>query len=222
MNIVDVGAGKYKEYEKWLSNFPSLKIHAIEPHPDNFERLVKMRSTLQPQSLNRLHLHKVAISNTPSKQLPFFINNDKSSGSLLPLVEKNVRRWINPVGRRFLKTINTINVEVISLSKFIESNRISTIELLNVDVQGSSLDVLESMSMKSYHTTKQILVKAHSPGCVELYESQCDGYDVTRCLKKRYFTLLRAHDYSFGQEQIMNFINEPMKNRGAKLNGFAE
>jgi FkbM family methyltransferase len=220
MNIVDVGAGKYKKYEKWLSKFPALKVYAIEPHPENFKKLEKLKNDLLPNSSKRLILFQCAISDTSGRS-QFHVNNDSSSGSLLELDQESVKRWRYPIGRRFLKTIKKIYVDVVTLSSIFEKHKINSVELLNIDTQGDSLSVLNSLSAKQFFCIKQILVKAHSPGCT-LYKNQCESYDVVRFLKRRYFQLFKTLDYSHCQEQLLNFINEPMKNRGAPLNRFVE
>lgn len=221
MNIVDVGAGKYTRYGKWLSNFKNLKIYAFEPHPGNFKKLEQLQINLPDNCSSRLFISSKAVSNKNGKA-PFYISNDTSSSSLLPFILENVRKWKYPIGRRFFKTIKTIEVETVKLTDVFNQYNIKAVELLNVDTQGNSLDVLSTLNFKQFISMKQILVKLHSPGCVELYKNQCESYDIVRLLKRRYFQLFNTTDYSHSQEQILNFINEPMKNRGAPLHGFVE
>jgi FkbM family methyltransferase len=221
MNLIDIGAGKYNKYSDWLVKHPLLKIYAFEPHPENFEKLKSIKDTLDQQSQKRLFLFDIAISSV-NGEIPFYINNDRSSSSVHPMIQENVKRWKYPIGRTYFKPIKTINVKSMTLQTALENNRIHHIEMLNIDTQGDSLQILESLDFKHYSMIKQILVKAHSPGCVKLFEKQCDSYDVITYLKRRYFQLFKTMNYSNCQEQLLNFLNEPMKNRGAKLHGFTD
>lgn len=221
MNIVDIGAGRYNKYSDWLTKHSSLKIYVFEPHPEHFSKLEELRSSFDTESQNRLLLFNIAISKK-NGSIPFYINNDPSSSSVYPLVEENVKRWHYPIGRRYFKPLKTINVTSMTLQNAFEKNKINNVEMLNIDTQGDSLAILESLDFKRFSTIKQIIVKAHNPTCIELYKNQCNSYDVIRLLKRRYFQLFKSTSYSNGQEEILNFLNEPMKNRGAKLLGFTD
>ena len=153
MNIVDIGSGKYKEYTKWLSIFPSLKIYAIEPLPENFKKLQQLKQQLLENSSKRLFLIECAISDV-NGIFPFNVNNDQSSGSLLKLSPSGVKKWRYPIGRRYLKTLKTINVKTMTLTSFLEKYKISSIELLNIDTQGDSLAILNSLNAKYFFQHK--------------------------------------------------------------------
>lgn len=221
MNIVDIGAGKYIKYRQWLSRFKKLKIYAFEPHPENFKKLEKIKNELPNDCSKRLFIFKKAISNKKGT-FPFYITNDQSCSSLLPLVHENIRKWKYPAGRKLFKTVKTIQTETIKLTDILDEYNIHSIELLNVDTQGNSLDILSTLTFKQFSTIKEILVKVHSPGCIELYKGQCESYDVSRLLKRRYFQIFKSTNYSHGQEQILNFVNEPMKNRKTPYHGFSK
>jgi len=221
MNIIDIGAGKYNKYSDWLSKHTSLKIYSFEPHPDNFKKLQSLKSTFDLKSQNRLYIFDIAISDI-NGEIPFYVNNDKSSSSVLPLVVDNVKKWKYPIGRTYFKPVKTITVKSLTLDSVLEKYKINHIEFLNIDTQGDSLQILKSLDFKYYSMIKQILVKAHTPDCIELYKNQCNSYDVTQLLKRRYFQLYKAVNYSSSQEQLLIFLNEPMKNRGAKLHGFTD
>lgn len=222
MNIVDIGAGKYKKYASWLTHFPTLKIVSVEPHPDNFSILKHLKNTLSESSQKRLILLNVAITDEQNTTVKFYVNNDKSSGSTLPLVIQNIKKWKYPVGRRFLKTIDTIYVKSMTLEAIFKKYKINVVELLNIDTQGNALNILETLDFNSYGSIKEVVVKSHTPGCVELYKGQCNSYDVSNFLKKRYFEMFNCESYSQGQEQILTFHNEPMKNRRMILHNFSE
>ena len=216
MNIIDIGAGKYKKYELWLSAYPRLRIYAFEPHPGNFVKLMKMKGAMNDSSSGRLLLFNKAISGKKGKR-PFYVCRDANSSSLLPFVRKNIYKWNYPMGHREFKTIKTIECEVLTLREVLECHNIRQIELLNVDTQGDSLDVLSTLTSLQCGWIKRILVKVHVEIGFDVYKGQCYSYDVARFLKRRYFQLFDRMSYSRGQEEILEFINEPMKNRKSMM-----
>lgn len=219
MNIIDIGAGKYKKYGFWLSQFSNLKIFAFEPHPDNFEKIKNIKKKLNDSASKRLLLFNKAVSLQNGKQT-FYLNNDHNSSSLLPFVRENVRKWHYPMGKRIFKTVKTINVETIKLTDVLNKLNLRSIELLNIDTQGDSLDVLQTMNFAQFSGVKKIVVKVHTDIGFDIYHGQCDSYDVVKLLKRRYFQLFDSKDYSKNQEQILTFLNEPMINRKTPLTNF--
>lgn len=216
MIIVDIGAGKYKKYKNWLTIYPDLRIYAFEPHIQNYKKISKMRETLSATSAKRLFLINSAVSNDESTR-PFYVCRDGNSSSLLPFEKKNVHKWKYPVGHRVFKTIKTIQCKTTTLENIFNRYNIKCVELLNIDTQGNSLEILSTLKSGQYNSIKKIMVKAHTEIGFNIYINQCYSYDVAKFLKRRFFQLFNKTAYSRGQEEILEFINQPMKNRKANF-----
>lgn len=224
MNIIDVGSCKYAYYSTWLSKYLILKIYVFEPHPENYQKLLTLRDTLSDHAKSRLFIwNKAVVADVSSdggdrgkKVRPFYLNNDANSSSLLQLHERNVFKWKYPIGRRYFKTLRTIDVDCVTLSDVFINNNIKSCELLIVDTQGDALDVLNSLTYTQHNAIKRVYVKAQICD-FDLYKGQSNVDDINRLLRRRYFQLYRCDNYSKGQEQYMYYLNSVMKNRGVTL-----
>jgi FkbM family methyltransferase len=211
--IVDVGGGKSKYYKTWLERYPLLKIYCFEPHPDKYNKLCTLKENFNANCQRRIKIINKAVSNTRDEKIKFHINNDPSSSSLFPFNKKNIYKWKYPLGKRAFKTIKTIDVECTTLNDFFTKENIKVCELLIIDTQGDSLNVLKSLSYENCNRIKRILVKVHI--CeFEIYEGQSAHEHVNTFLRRRYFQLNNSTSFSRGQEQIMYYLHSIKKNRG--------
>ena len=137
MNIIDVGAGMTKYYQQWLSQYPTLRIFAIEPHYELFAKLEQFKKTLLLSNQNQIILLNCVITSSKETELPFYINNDPNSSSTLKLNNNNVSKWKHPIGRKRLCTTNVVNITNTTINDLIENHNIYYIDLLNINVQGN-------------------------------------------------------------------------------------
>jgi FkbM family methyltransferase len=213
--IIDIGGSKNKYYEIWLKKYSLIKIYCYEPHPTTYKNLLLLKDSLNIGCSSRLFIINKAVSDSEGIKR-FNLNNDASSSSLLSFDTSNILKWKYPIGRRAFKTIDTIDVECITLSQIFKENKINMCELLIIDTQGDAFNVLKTLTYDESNKIKSIIVKVQTCD-FNIYEDQCAPYDVAKYLKKKYFEIQRCKDVSRCQEQLMYFINSMIKNRKVPL-----
>ena len=210
--VLDVGAGMWKSYNKYINIHKPYEIIAFEPHPELNKKLFDLKNKIVGTDISeKIIIHEYAVSDVNSNKLSkFYLLNDPVASSLCPLNKNCVRRWKYPLRRPLFRIIDTINVKTITLSDFAKNHkRIKKfgIELLNIDIQGNCCKVLDGISLELYRKIKRIIIK-----CIdtpfELYIGQSDIVDVIDKLRMNDFALIRGVGYSRGQEKIMEFVNK--------------
>ncbi len=205
--IIDVGAGKYTNYHRWLTENDKTVIYSFEPNIVLYNKLIQLRSGMLEGCSSRLHIYNMAVVNTNDTKVQYHISNDIGSSSTLPFVKENVLRWKYPIGKRQFETIDTISVDCISLERFFEDKKLLFVELLNIDTQGNGYDILDSLSHRRYSSIKSVQVKVHTID-YELYPGQSKYEDVVRYLKSRYYKLSSVQSVSRDQESVLTFQSE--------------
>lgn len=135
---IDIGANE-GDCINYARHEPNTLVIAFEPVPKLCQ---KMRSLTT--HLKNFHLVESAVSNFNGNSIlnisPESQYGDYSCSSLLQFSDKSKTDW---PGREDFKVIDTINVNVIRLDKFISENNITKIDFLKIDTQGHDLKVLE-------------------------------------------------------------------------------
>lgn len=131
--IVDVGASVGKITEYLLKLFPEARVHAFEPHPYSFEKLVRRVGDYR----ERVALHEVALGNGEIIE-DLHCGPFRDASSLFPISEK-WRTNYSLVGDGF---DNTVEVEIDTLWRYAEVVGLDHIDLLKLDAQGSELNIL--------------------------------------------------------------------------------
>lgn len=129
--IFDVGGHYGETSAKYREFFPSATIHAFEPTPASFDIMQRRFAG------DRLHhAHRLALSDQTGKAV-FTVNQTDSTNSLLATQEGVHEEW-----RALVQTERTVEVETRTLDEFCESQGISAIDILKLDVQGAEDRVL--------------------------------------------------------------------------------
>lgn len=131
--VFDVGAHEGFITARYRELFPQSKIFAFEPYLESFEGLKKNFATDPLVSL-----HNVAISSDVGKY-KLNINSSVLTNSLLETDIKGSSNWKEGL----LETIETTEVDVITIDKFCLDNQINSIDLLKLDIQGNELSALK-------------------------------------------------------------------------------
>jgi FkbM family methyltransferase len=220
--VVDVGAGGASMYREWITRFPRLQMHAIQPHPKAYEDLMKIKQKLdtEPATAGRLHVHRFVVSDRDTDAIPFHLANDVSSSSTLPFTS-NVRKWRYPMGRRLLRTERIVEIPAKRLDTFFKQQSIGPIDLLNIDTQGDAKPILDGMSQRDWDRVRELNVKVHSIEW-ELYAGQSVNYEVTDKCRRHYLLLKDCRHVSRGQEDVLSFRNELAEGRGVQFRGWAK
>lgn len=221
--VVDIGAGMYKTFERKLNSNNNLIIIAFEPHPELYQKLINAKEKYDETIKERLLIYNCAISDKKTKHKDnFYILNDPVASSLSRLNGNGAAKWKYPFGRKRFAISKIIKVDVLSLKQFFKTQtslkiKRATIDLLNVNMQGDCLKILNGIDTNLYNKIKRIIIK-----CIdtpfELYNNQPDIVDIIDKLRIHNFTLLRGAEYSRGQEQILEFINTRFRPSQADLN----
>ena len=194
--IIDVGAGAFNEYAEWIRTRPGLEIHAIEPHPELAEAL-KART----KSLN-VSVYQLMIGGNGV----LHVANPPSCSSTLPFRMENVRRWKYPPGttKTFCNHGVINDIPSVSISQFIEQTipKFKQIDLLNIDVQGNTMDVLRTIDC--WDRIEKIIVKVHIIDW-ELYQGQSKSTDVIDLLTAAGYHIVSENIISRGQEKRIIF-----------------
>ena len=157
-------------------NDPQATVFAFEPNPDLIEE-IKTKMILP----SNYHLIQKAVSNFNGKST-FNICSNPTCSSL--------QDWGN--GPTF-GDMKKIEVEVVTLSDFIKEHGILEIEIIQIDAQGSDLQVLEGIGDK-ISIVKRGSCESLAPHVTEwrLYESQPLYHEIEN--------FLNAHSFSCSWE----------------------
>jgi len=128
----DVGANVGDYSTLLLSSFPDAIIHAFEPHPKNYSYLQKIVSS------NNLKSHNIALGKATGK-LTLYDRADYDGSSHASLYEA-------VISEIHKQAIVTFTVAVETLDNFAEREKITYIDFLKVDTEGSELAVLQGAS----------------------------------------------------------------------------
>ena len=128
--VFDVGAnnGIFAYFIK--RRYPNSKVYCFEPSPDLIRCI-----ELNVSSFNNVHIIQKAICEVSNRKIDFYINplsqqtNSILIDSVTPFCQEN--------------KLNKINVEADTLDSFCLSNRIKSIDVLKVDIQGSENSLLK-------------------------------------------------------------------------------
>jgi FkbM family methyltransferase len=184
--VLDVGAYHGDFIAEILKCNATLSIHAFEPFKESFdfinERFAKN---------TRLKLNHVAISDIKGMAI-LNINAFKETNSLLE--SENVDKNINLL----TKQQSTEKVEVITLDEYCNKNEIDYIDLIKIDTQGNSFNVLKGLDRML--TEKKINYLYVEAEFTEIYKNEKLFSEIE--------LLMRSYNYSIVKIYNLNYINK--------------
>ena len=131
ISILDVGANKGQTAKKYRALFPAAEIYCFEAFPDSI-------AALQAQFREDSKIHVVPKAVAREKGVAtFYVNEFDATNSLLPRPASDRRYYPKTAGPK-----ETIQVEMISLDEFLQANKVSTVDILKMDIQGGELNAL--------------------------------------------------------------------------------
>ena len=125
--IVDGGAAKGTETARLAELFPNASVYAFEPHPRAFSRL-----QTQFKEGGRIRLFPVAISDSVGNTTLHLSAKPTQTSLLKPIDPK-------------MMNVGSVDVEVTTLARMIESKAVEKPQLLKLDLQGAELGALRGM-----------------------------------------------------------------------------
>lgn len=183
--IIEVGVNRGTDTRKLRKKYPKIKLFGFEPVPVMREKVQSMF-----KGDRNVEILPNAVSNV-NKVMPFHITIDvegiaakHGSSSLYEFRDNLEEDWNRPD----FKTGETIDVECITLEKFIEERGITSIEFLHCDAQGSDIHVLEGLGVHKnkvkagvVEATKNIALYKDSPNTQSKVVSWLkeNGFEIT-------------------------------------------
>lgn len=192
--IFDVGANDGSSF-KHLQN-EDVKIYAFEPTPFLLERC------LYPMTSEKFVVIGKAVSDfNGTAKFNIAGQHDWGCSSLNHFNDGLDKTW---AGRTDFVVTEEIEVQVITLKKFIEENNIELIDWLHIDTQGSDLSVLKGLGDKiSIVMGGQVEAPANDE--VKLYKEQPSKEDTIEFLLSNGFTLTRIEENGCSNEYNIYF-----------------
>jgi len=204
--IINVGAGDGNQCTKWLRIDKQLRVYAIDPEPKKFKSLRAAANSVHFRQ--RFFAYSMAIFSF-NGMATFYHCNDPSSGSLLPFVKANVKKWKYPSGRRYFNTIEKSQVKTQRLDTFFAERKLNVVDMIKIEVQGYGLQVIKSIGRK-IRGVKEVIVKVHTVN-FDVYKDQSKKRDIITYMKSKGFDLYSTTPYSRNQEEFLRFRNQLFK-----------
>ena len=129
--IFDIGANRGDTVRHYRSLFPNAAIYAFEPFPGTFDIMVN-----NIKGLNKIYPFQKAMGEKNGKSV-MYVNNSEDTNSLLPshITGLSSDKQVANKGQ--------IEVEVCTIDQFCTDNKISQIDILKLDIQGSELAAMK-------------------------------------------------------------------------------
>ncbi len=169
--VIDVGANGGQFVLFALERFPQATVHAIEPHPGAFARLLGAVGT-DP----RVRLYPTAVGRE-STETTLFLSQEDDSSSLLPVGEIYLATWPETF------TVGLQPVQVERLDVVVQCETLVPPAMLKIDVQGTELQVLEG-AVGLFEYIDEVFVEC---SFLELYRTQALADEV--------IVFMRSHGY---------------------------
>lgn len=205
LTIFDIGACEGEDSVRYARLFPNARVHAFEPIPKNFQ-LVKDNVKKYKLS-DRIKINEIALSDKdgeaeihvssgrPKDKDEDWDYGNKSSSLLKPNKALEVTPW--------LKFKEKLKIETQTLDSYCNKNKIGSIDLIHMDVQGAELMVL-SGARKYLQSISAIWLEVEA---VELYKDQPLREDVESFMEKNGFTkLIDTVDTVAGDQLYVNEV----------------
>jgi FkbM family methyltransferase len=182
--LLDVGAnrGQFSLLVKCL--YPSIPIHAYEPHLLEAQRFRKVLGTWRD-----IALHQTALGSSRG-DLEFHISKSADSSSLLPIGKLQQQLFPSTT------EASSCQVSVAPLDSFPDHWKNTSRALLKIDVQGYELEVLRG-AVRALEHCAYVFVECSE---VPLYEGQALRPAVQEFLEKHGFLLRSRHNETLDRD----------------------
>lgn len=190
ITIFDVGACDALDSIRYARLFPYARVFAFEPRPDNIalahdfcNKFNCSHITIVPYALSDrcgfsvLHLSEGRPCNALAERSPEWDFGNKSSSLLAPDMAQIHEHW------PWLQFNRTLNVPTITVDEYCDSQSISCIDFMHLDVQGAELLILNG-AKKYLHTIKALWLEVSN---TQFYHSQPVAAELESFLRQNQF-----------------------------------
>ena len=146
---VDVGANIGCVSLTWAQRDPHGKIYAMEPHPATFERLER---NVNANRFSNVTCFNIA-ADRQSGTLEFLISDQTSMG--VSANEQSATAASHKMSARICQ------VPALSLDDFYDKQKIPTVDLLKIDIEGHEVACLEGAT-RALRRTRRVVLEYHS------------------------------------------------------------
>lgn len=188
-HVIDAGANRGRTADRYLSLFPQAKVHCFEPTP---AIAAELSSRFADNS--RVQVSEVALSDRAGVQT-LNINTSQDTNSLLGSTK------INATSDELCRTVDSVDVQTMTLDAYADANQLSRIGLLKMDVQGSEINLLEgSRKLLSGGSIDLIYTETYFQ---RQYENQPLFGDLSKFLEGFQFELIDLFDPYYNSDCLL-------------------
>lgn len=135
--IVSVDVGADGGVRDWGGLAALCEIHAFEPRQNSFEELQESQTGISRTSLN---IHHTGLARTTGRHRLYVTRIPQASSLRKPKPASFLlKRWRQDGG---LDVAQEIEIDCITLERFVQEQKLSYVDFLKLDTQGSELDIL--------------------------------------------------------------------------------
>jgi FkbM family methyltransferase len=194
LTIFDIGSCDGQDAIRYSFLFPKSSVHSFEPIPDNIKSI---QANLERARVMNVRVHALAMSNASGTAMmqvssgtpdPTKTHTSQSSSLLAPDKHLEIYPWC--------KFDDELEVKTDTIKHFCQTNSISSVDFIHLDVQGAELMVLEGAG-DLISGIKCIWLEVES---VSLYKNQP--------LRKEVESFMHAHNFVLAKFRIGGFSGD--------------
>ncbi len=199
--IIEVGAHSGDRRLMKSCSKRGYTLYLFEPNPGLASQLKS-----KAKRLKNVHVVQKAVAKE-SGQTSFFLANHDTCSSLLPFHKRANDTWVagdHPY--KNFETKHVLKVETITLKDFFRQEKIDHVDFIEIDAQGSDLDVVQSLGAEILNVNRIQVESLNIDD--QLYESQPDRLQVEKYFSSMDFILVANYPQSLGRELNQIFRNK--------------
>lgn len=188
--VLDLGCFRGFFVQEWVKVCPNATIHAFEPAPDTFSKLVERWGEDA-----RIRLVQAGIG-AEQGEIEFNSSAEKGYFNSFLNVDDEALKRVN----FSVNDMKKIKVPVTTLDTYVTEQNIQKIDLIKVDVQGFELNVLRGAAEKTLPMTDFWLIES---GIERLYEGAPRFTEVIDFMMDRGFHVMALRAYHRGNNVLV-------------------